>query len=137
MFADKKVYYMAGVWDMFHIGHLNAIKAARKIADSNILIIGVVSDESAHEYKWEPIISYEQRAQIIEGLKYPDIVVEQKVQFCIKHMRELNVDEVLIGDDWKEKNPLHFQKMQEVIKVSFIPRTKGISSSLIKRRITK
>lgn len=135
---NKKVYYIAGVWDLFHIGHLRAIKKAREIAGKDFLIIGVVSDEHAKDYKnKKPFVSFEHRFRLIEELPYADKVVRQDVQFDISHMRQLGVDEVLLGEDWKRKNPPHFQKMQKVIKVSFIPRTRDISSSLIKKRIMK
>ena len=134
----EKVYYMAGVWDLFHVGHLNALIKARKEVGDNILIIGVVSDESAFGYKKEyPIIPFIDRMAIIQALTIPDKVVIQHIQFDIEHMKSLKVDEVLLGEDWADKNPSHLKKMMLVIPVTYIPRTKGISTTEIKKEINK
>lgn len=133
---NNKVYYIAGVWDLFHVGHLNAIKKARKIAGSDTLIVGVVTDSSAKEYKGiVPIISYSQRKAIIEILSFPDQVVKQNVQFSVEQMKKLKVDAVLLGDDWRKKMPTRLKRMSSVIKIIYLPRTKRISSFLIKKKI--
>ncbi len=132
------IYYMAGVWDLFHVGHLKAIKMAREIAGKDFLIIGVVSDEHAKDYKNKnPFISFKHRFQLIKELPYADKVVKQEVQFDISHMKRLGVNEVLLGDDWKENNPPHLQKMRECVKVTFIPRMKEISTSLIIKALNR
>jgi len=134
----KKVYYSAGVWDLFHIGHLNAIRKAREIAKSGTLIIGVSTDELAKRYKGEfPIIPYEQRRAIIESLIYPDQIVTQTRQFDREKMKELGVDVVLMGEDWKEKMPPHLKKLTLLVKVIYLPRPKGINTTEIKNRIRK
>lgn len=136
MTSNNKVYYIAGVWDLFHVGHLNAIKKARKTAESNTLIVGVVTDSSAKEYKGiVPIISYSQRKAIIEALIFPDRVVRQNVQFSVEQMKKLKVNVVLLGDDWQKKMPPRLKKMSSVIKIIYLPRTKRISSFLIKKKI--
>ncbi len=134
--TSNKIYYIAGVWDLFHVGHLNAIKKARKIAKSNTLIVGVVTDSSAKEYKgFAPIISYLQRKTIIEALSFPDRVVRQNDQFNVEQMKKLKVNVVLLGDDWRKKMPPHLKRMCSVIKIIYLPRTKRISSFLIKKKI--
>lgn len=128
----KRTYYMAGVWDLFHIGHLRAIKKAREIAGDNFLILGVVADEHAKDYKNKyPFVSFEHRFQLIEELPYADMVAKQTIQFDIFQMKQLGVDVVLLGEDWKEKNPSHLQKMKKFIQVTFISRTEGISTTSI------
>ena len=131
-----KTYYIAGVWDLFHVGHLNVLKAAKIISGPNTLIVGVVSDEHAFEYKKiYPIIPYEQRKIIIEALSIANMVVKQDIQFSIEHMNELGVDAVLLGEDWKNLMPPHLKKMSEKISVQYMARTPDVSTSDIKKRI--
>ena len=103
-----EVFYIAGVWDLFHVGHLHAIRNARIRAKDNILIVGVVTDEHCLEYKgFRPIIPYLERSKIIAALKYPDAVVPQFKQFDLKHMTQLKVNTVLLGANWKTQMPAH------------------------------
>jgi len=132
----KKTCYIAGVWDLFHIGHLRAIKLARARAGNNRLVVGVVSDEHAFGYKGvAPVIPYEQRREIIKALKLADSVVRQDVQFDANHMKSLSVGMVFLGDNWKELMPGHLKKMMETVDVEFIPTTSDVSTSLIKQKI--
>lgn len=134
--TEKKRYYMAGVWDLFHVGHLNAIKEARNIAGDDELIIGVVTDESVYSYKGKrAVIRSDQRFEIIEALKYPDNVVYQYVQFSVKHMRSLGINTVIIGDDWQTNQPPSLKELTKHFEVIYLPRTAGISTSEIKERI--
>ena len=132
----SRIYYMAGVWDLFHVGHLRAIQRARRIVGGEKLILGVVTDEHAYKYKKVyPIIPYWQRCEIVEALSLADKVVGQYVQFSLGHMQGLGVGTVLLGADWKERRPLHLQKMEKEIEVIYLPRTADVSSSDIKNKI--
>lgn len=136
MFAGKRVVYCAGTWDLFHIGHLEMIRKARQHAADGILIVGVSTDKLVKEYKGvEPFVPYGERVRIIQALRFPDLVVPQNKQFDIERMKELNVDEVILGTDWADKMPPHLQAMIKHIKVYFEPRTSGISTSDIKYRL--
>ena len=80
-----KIGYTTGVFDMFHIGHLNILKRAKE--ECEYLIVGVSTDELVESYKGKtPIISYEERKKIIESIKYVDKVVPQtsmdKMEAC-------------------------------------------------------
>ena len=75
MFKDKTIVYTSGTFDMFHYNHLRMINYARSLAD--ILIVGVSTDELVSSYKANPIIPFNERLQIIEALKTPDIVIPQ------------------------------------------------------------
>lgn len=136
MFAGKRVVFCAGTWDLFHIGHLEMIRKARQHAADGILIVGVTTDEHTEEYKGvKPFVPYGERFRIIQALKFPDLVVPQTKQFDIEHMRELNVDEVVLGTDWAEKMPDHLKAMMKHVRVYFEPRTEGISTSGIKHKM--
>lgn len=132
--VENKRVFIAGVWDLFHVGHLNAIMAAEQLA--SYLIVGVVTDRSAFEYKGEmPIIPFEQRSKIIDSLYCVDEVVETPEQFSIKQMDELEVDIVCVGADWKDKMTLALVKLQQHMEVVYLPRTKGIDTAAIKEKI--
>ena len=69
--------YTTGVYDMFHIGHLNVIRRAKEQCD--YLIVGVSTDELVQKEKNKtPVIPYKERAAIVGALKYVDEVVPQE-----------------------------------------------------------
>ena len=130
-----------GYFDLFHIGHLNYLKAAKNLGD--YLIVGVAPDISTNPTKAEPIISQSNRKAIIDGLS---VVNETHiVPFPITNttnatqwIKSLGVNIVACGDEWKNSpkwNNLIAALAPHDITVSFIPKTKGISSTLIKEKI--
>ena len=95
-----KIGYTTGVFDMFHIGHLNIIKQAKEQCD--YLVVGVSTDELVENYKHKkPVIPFEQRMEIVESIKYVDRVVAQTDMDKTVAWRELKFDAVFHGDDWK------------------------------------
>ena len=71
-----KVGYTTGVFDMFHMGHLNIIKRAKEQCE--YLIVGVSTDEVVQSYKHKtPVVAYDERAAIVEAIRYVDEVVPQ------------------------------------------------------------
>ena len=97
-----KIGYTSGVYDMFHIGHLNILKRAKE--NCEFLIVGVTTDKLALYKNKVPIIPFIERKQIIEAIKYVDMVIPQesmnKKEVCEKY----NVDVIFVGDDWKGTN---------------------------------
>lgn len=135
---NKKIrVYMSGVWDLFHVGHLNAIKKGKEMGDE--LIVGINSDELVMKYKNKlPITPYEQRAEIVSSLKYVDQIVKQDEIFELSLVKQLNPDILIIEDSWKNKyvEGLEWAKSQGK-KVIYLPRTPDISTSDIKDKIRK
>ena len=130
--------YMSGVWDLFHVGHLNAIRAGKSLGDE--LVVGVNSDELVMRYKKRlPVIPYEQRAEIISALKYVDRVVKQDEIFELSLVKEINPDILIIEDTWRGKyvEGLEWAKNQAGKRIIYLPRTQGISTYDIKERIKK
>ncbi len=134
--TKRTIVYISGTWDLFHIGHLNAIRTAKYLGDE--LIVGVSTDELIRKYKGhEPIYPYEDRLKIIESLKYVDRVVTQRELSTDEQFRELDFDVLVVGDDWKDKylSGIEWIKNHPSKTVIYLPRTPGISTSIIKERL--
>ena len=134
-----KVGYTSGVYDMFHIGHLNLLKKAKEQCD--YLIVAVSTDELVQKEKNKtPIIPFEERVTIVESIKYVDKVVPQidKNKFGAWQKYKFNV--MFVGDDWKGKKLFAEaeKKLSEVnVDVVYFPYTKHISSTSLREKICK
>ena len=92
--------YTTGVFDMFHIGHLNILRRAKERCD--YLIVGVSTDEVVRSYKNKtPIIPYEDRAAIVAAIKYVDEVVPQTTMDKVAFLKSRHFDVMFHGDEWK------------------------------------
>lgn len=130
MFGEKTIVYTSGTFDMFHYNHLRMINYARALAD--ILIVGVSTDELVKSYKPDPIIPFEQRMQIIEALKTPDIVIPQHTLNHTEIVKKLNIDAFVVGDDWYGK----YDYLEELgVQVFYFPYGTGVSTTNIKKSI--
>lgn len=130
MFRDKTIVYTSGTFDMFHYNHLRMINYARALAD--ILIVGVSTDELVRSYKSSPVIPFDERMQIIEALKTPDIVIPQHSLNHTELVKKLNIDAFVVGDDWYGK----YDYLRELgVQVFYFPYGTGVSTTNIKRTI--
>lgn len=124
--------YTTGVYDLFHIGHLNLLKNAKGMCDK--LIVGVTIDDLV-EYKGKrTMIPYEDRAEIVRSIKYVDAVVPQYNMDKLVACKKLGAKVLFVGDDWYETEKWqNFEKelSKEKIKIVYFPYTKGISSTKI------
>lgn len=94
------VSYTTGVYDMFHIGHLNVIKRAKEQCD--YLIVGVSTDELVQKDKKKtPVIPYEERAAIVEAIKYVDRVVPQPDKNKVGAWEKYHFNKMFVGSDWE------------------------------------
>ena len=130
MLKNKIIVYTSGTFDMFHYNHLRMINYARSLGD--ILIVGVSTDELVSSYKDPPIIPFNERLQIIEALKTPDIVIPQRTLDHTEIVKKLNVDAFVVGDDWVGK----YDYLKEFnVEIFYFPYGIGVSSSSIKKTI--
>ncbi|MDR3267263.1 MAG: adenylyltransferase/cytidyltransferase family protein [Tannerella sp.] len=130
MLKDKIIVYTSGTFDMFHYNHLKMINYARSLG--NILIVGVSTDELVSSYKEKPIIPFNERLQIIEALKTPDIVIPQRTLDHTEIVKKLNIDAFVVGDDWVGK----YDYLKELgVQVFYFPYGPGVSSSSLKKTI--
>lgn len=139
MAKKYKIGFTDGVYDMFHVGHLNMIKEAKKRCD--YLIVGVHSDEIVEGYKnRKTVIDECDRREIVESIKYVDKAVINRTRDKLELFKEHNFDVVFIGDDWKGTERWNnFEKvLAEVgVSVEYIPYTKGISTTQIREKLAK
>lgn len=128
--------YTTGVFDMFHIGHLNILRRAKEKCD--YLIVGVSTDDVVESYKHHrPIIPYEQRAAIVEAIKYVDEVVPQTTMDKTVFLREHHFDVMFHGDEWKGTE-LYNHYEEEFAKygarIEYLNHTEGISSTMLRKK---
>ena len=134
-----KVGYTTGVFDMFHIGHLNILKRAKEQCE--YLIVGVSTDEVVNEYKHKPPVSpFEERCEIVKAIRYVDEVVPQTSMDKMEAYRKLQFDALFHGSDWKGSDMYNnivseFSKIG--VDVVFLPHTEGISSTSIREKAEK
>lgn len=139
MIMEKKykLGYTTGVFDMFHIGHLNILRRAKEQCEK--LVVGVTTDELCflrkHKY---PIINENDRMAIVEAIRYVDSVVPQSDMEKIRPVKALGADVVFVGSDWKGTDAWnrYEKEFAEVgCAVVYLSHTDGISSSILRKKI--
>ncbi len=133
-----KVGYTTGVFDLFHIGHLNILKKSKELCD--FLIVGVSTDELVKSYKNKtPIIPYDERVKIVEAIRYVDRVVPQETRDKLAAYESQKFDVMFVGDDWKGSKL--FMDVEKELKrrgsdVVYFPYTQGTSSTFLTKILT-
>ena len=134
-----RIGYTTGVFDMFHIGHLNILRRAKEQCE--VLCVGVTTDELCfmrkHKY---PIINEHDRMTIVGAIRYVDKVVQQADMEKIRPVKELGADAVFVGSDWKGTDAWnrYEKEFAEVgCTVVYLDHTDGISSTLLREKISK
>jgi glycerol-3-phosphate cytidylyltransferase len=133
MMKKYKVGYTTGVFDLFHIGHLNILKRSKEQCEH--LIVGVSTDEVVQGYKKKtPVIPFEERIAIVEAIKYVDEVVPQTSMDKFAAWENLKFDAIFHGDDWKGSKMYEEieKKLNDVgVEIVYFPYTKGTSSTIL------
>ena len=129
-----KIGYTQGVFDMFHIGHLNLINHAKEHCD--YLIVGVNADELVEAYKHKtPVINERERQAIVANIKAVDECIIVTSLDKVEAWKQLRFDAIFIGDDWKG-NPRWEQTRLDLaeygVDVVFLPYTQGVSSTILR-----
>lgn len=118
-----------GTFDLFHYGHVNLLRRAKEYGD--YLIVAVSTDEfNKREKNKVCYFSYEQRKQLVESIRYVDLVIpEESWEQKVKDIKTLDIDTFVIGDDWRGK----FDFLKEFCEVVYLERTPEISTTQIKK----
>ncbi len=139
MGANKKykIGYTDGVYDLFHVGHLNMIQTAKQ--NCEYLIVGVHGDSVVEEYKRRaPIINENDRRRIVASIKGVDRAEITRFRDKLKLWELYHFDVIFIGDDWKGTDRWNrFEKVLAEVNVDvvYVPYTKGISTTEIREKI--
>lgn len=124
--------YTTGVFDLFHIGHLNLLKSAKGMCDK--LVVGVTVDELVKYKGKNAMIPFEDRIEIVRSCKYVDAAVPQYDMDKLKACKELGATILFVGDDWYGSegwNEYEKKLAEEGIKIVYFPYTRGVSSTKI------
>lgn len=134
-----KIGYTTGVFDMFHIGHLNILRRAKELCE--YLIVGVTTDELCNVRKNKyPIINQEDRKSIVKAIRYVDKVVDQVDMNKIRQVEKYHADVVFVGSDWQgsETWKNYEQQFSEIgCNVEYLSHTDGISSTILREKLNK
>lgn len=139
MSKKYRIGYTTGVYDMFHIGHLNILKRAKEQCET--LVVGVTTDELCFKRKNKyPIINEKERMEIVGAIRYVDKVVPQVDMEKIRSVKALNADAVFVGSDWKGTDVWN-EYEKEFAKIGctlvYLDHTDGISSTILRKKISK
>lgn len=137
-----KVGYTCGVFDLFHVGHLNLLERGEEMCD--ILIVGVCDDRYVTEIKKkQPVYPESQRVRILNALKVVDraeLVTIAETNDKILALKRFKFDVLFSGDDWKgsERYLMTERQFAEYgASIEYLPYTKGISTTDIKNKMKK
>ena len=128
--------YTSGVYDLFHIGHLNLLRNAKGMCDK--LIVGVTTDELVSYKNKRAVIPYNERVEIVRSIKYVDSVIPQENMDKFEMWQKVKFDIMFVGDDWfnTPKWEEIEKKFSEVgVRIVYFPYTKGTSSTLINQTL--
>lgn len=131
------VGYTTGVFDMFHIGHLNILSRAKQQCD--FLIVGVSTDELVlREKRHAPIIPFVNRCAIVEAIKYVDQVVPQMDKNKFEAWQQYHFNKMFVGSDWKGTET--WRRFEEQFKpvgveIIYLDHTDGISSTILREKL--
>lgn len=128
--------YTTGVYDLFHIGHINLLKNAKSMCDK--LIVGVTVDELVKYKGKKAMISFEDRLEVVRSCKYVDAVVPQYNMDKLTACKKLGASFLFVGDDWYGTEKwLNYEKefAEFGIKIIYFPYTQGTSSTQIRKAL--
>lgn len=128
--------YTTGVFDLFHVGHLNILKRAKEQCD--YLVVGVTVDELVAYKGKKAFIPFEERCAIVEAIKYVDKVVPQTSMDKMEAWNNLHFHKMFVGDDWKGTDTWNrweeeFAKVG--VEIVYFPYTAKTSSSELREAL--
>ncbi len=136
---SSRVGYVPGVFDMFHVGHLNILRQASQLADH--LIAGVASDELCLTAKGKvPVVPLAERLEIVRNIRYVDEAVEEDVPEKTAMWQRLNFDMIIKGDDWRgtpKGDKLERDFADLGVEIAYLPYTVHTSSTKLRAALDR
>jgi glycerol-3-phosphate cytidylyltransferase len=130
--------YTTGVYDLFHIGHLNLLRNAKGICDK--LIVGVTTDELVSYKNKKSVIPHNERMEIVRSIRYVDSVIPQRTMDKFKIWEKLKFDVMFVGDDWYASpkwKEIDAQFKEVGVRIVYFPYTEGTSSTILNATLKK
>lgn len=129
---EQKKVITYGTYDLLHHGHVRLLRRAKEIG--HFLIVALSTDDFNREKGKQSVLNYKQRKEVVESLKFVDLVIpEENWGQKESDIKEHGVDVFVMGDDWKGE----FDFLEGFCEVKYLPRTSGISTTEIKKKICK
>ena len=128
--------YTAGVYDLFHIGHLNLLRNAKGMCDK--LIVGVTTDDLVLYKGKKPLIPFEDRIEIVRACRYVDAAIPQYDMDKLAVCKKIGAQMMFVGDDWYASDKweqYEAQFKENGIRIVYFPYTKGVSSTIITKAL--
>lgn len=136
---EKRIIgYTTGVFDLFHVGHVNILKKAKENCDE--LIVGVTTDKLVSYKHKKSVIPFKERIEIIKSIKYVDKVVSQENMNKMDAWKKYRFNRIFVGDDWKNTkkwNDFEIEFSKVGVEIIYFPYTNGTSSTLINETLLK
>lgn len=128
--------YTTGVYDLFHIGHVNLLRNAKAMCDK--LVVGVTVDELVSYKNKKSVIPFEERIQVVRACKYVDVAIPQRSIEKFDTVKKIGASILFVGDDWYDSD--RWRQMEATLatqdcKVMYFPYTTGTSSTLINKTL--
>jgi glycerol-3-phosphate cytidylyltransferase len=137
--GGRRVGYAPGVYDLFHIGHLNVLRNARQVCD--YLVAGVLTDEMAERAKGaSPVVPLAERLDIVRSIRFVDEAVAEDVPDKLEMWERLRFDLIIKGDDWKgtpRGDRLEADFARVGVEVAYLPYTLRTSSTLLRQALLR
>lgn len=130
--------YTTGVFDLFHVGHVNMLRNAKSMCDK--LIVGVTVDDLVAYKNKKAVIPFEERIEIVRACRYVDLAVPQQSMDKLDALKRYKFDLMFVGDDWyKSEKWEEFDKQfaAEGVRIQYFPYTATTSSTLINETLAK
>lgn len=127
------------VGDLFHYGHVRYLKRAKELYDDVTLVVGIHNDKTVESYKRTPVMTMEERKEVIEACRYVDeVYLNAPLMVTIDLLNTLNIN--IFVSTPKEKNEADImlkELISENFPIKYIERTENISTTDILKRVDK
>ncbi len=124
--------YTTGVFDLFHVGHVNLLKNAKGMCDR--LVVGVTVDELVAYKGKHPVIPFADRIEMVRACRYVDVAIPQYDMDKVTACKKLGASCLFVGDDWYETDrwQAYEKELMEVgVRVVYFPYTRSVSSTML------